>query len=61
MTKQLSKKFVILGLASLTVAGFAYAVNVSPGQQAEVDKYPGEYQEEAYSIGQQEEDYFKSK
>ncbi|MEG3981839.1 hypothetical protein [Microcoleus sp. D3_18a_C4] len=64
MAKQLSKKSVILGLAGLTVAGltdFAAVTIIKKNEQAEVDKYLGEYQEEAYSIGQQEEDYQKSK
>ncbi|MEG3843129.1 hypothetical protein [Microcoleus sp. herbarium14] len=48
MAKQLSKKSVILGLASLTIAGLAYVVNVKK-ERAEIDKYLDEYQEEAYS------------
>ena len=53
---------MILGLAGLAVAGLACAaVIVKKSEQAEVEKYLGEYQEEAYPIGQQEDDYFKSK
>ncbi len=48
MAKQLSKKSVILGLASLRIAGLAYVVNVKK-ERAEIDKYLDEYQEEAYS------------
>jgi hypothetical protein len=71
MAKQLSKKSVILGLAVLTVAGLACAavraIHQLPlpvakkNEQAEIDTYLGEYQEEAEAIGKQEEDYSKSK
>ncbi len=61
MAKQLSKKSVILVWAGLAIVGFACAVTVTENEQAEVDKYLGEYQEEAYSIGRQEEDYQESK
>ncbi|MGB7709265.1 MAG: hypothetical protein WBL95_06950 [Microcoleus sp.] len=61
MAKDLGKKTLIL--ASLTVFGIA-CVGVAVLKQKEdqeVDKYLGEYQEEAYPIGQQEEDYSKQK
>lgn len=49
MPKQLSKKSVVLVLATLTVTGIVCAVNVAKeNEQAEVDKYLDEYQEEAY-------------
>lgn len=55
MAKQLNKKSVVLGLAGLAVAGLAYAVTVKENEQTELDKYLGEYQEEAYPIGEQME------
>lgn len=52
MPKKLSRKCVILGLAGLAIAGIACAVTVER-EKAEVDRYLGEYQEEAYPIGTQ--------
>ena len=60
MARQLSKKSVILGLTGLAVTEIACVLTVK-GNQAEINEYLGEYQEEAYPIGKQEEDYSKSK
>ncbi|MCC3459787.1 MAG: hypothetical protein JGK33_08955 [Microcoleus sp. PH2017_11_PCY_U_A] len=49
------EKALIVGLALTTVC---VAINIlSQKDKQEVDQYLGEYQEEAYPIGQQEEDY----
>ncbi|PSB52041.1 hypothetical protein C7B67_08515 [filamentous cyanobacterium Phorm 6] len=61
MTRQLSKKSVILALTGLAVTGLACTLTVKTKEKAKVNEYPDEYQEEAYSIGQQEEDYSKQK
>ncbi|MDQ2096781.1 MAG: hypothetical protein QQW96_03940 [Tychonema bourrellyi B0820] len=60
MTKDLGKKTLILGLAVLGIACVGVAV-LKQKEDQEIDKYLGEYQEEAYPIGQQEEDYSKQK
>lgn len=61
MAKQSSKTSVILVLTGLAVTGLAYALTVKAKEEAKVNEYPDEYQEEAYPIGQQEEEYFKQK
>ena len=59
MTRQLSKKSVILALTGLAVTGLVCTLTVEPKQALQINEYPDEYQEEAYPIGKQEEDYSK--
>lgn len=52
MVKNLNKKSLMLGLASVTFLGVVCVVAVLK-QKDQVDKNFGEYQEEAYPIGTQ--------